>query len=44
VIAAAWPLLKWLERRPAARLWLGDAASTCICALGTFWFLMRAFG
>lgn len=44
VVAAAWPLLKALERRPQARAWAGDAASACICGLGTFWFVTRAFG
>jgi len=43
VVAAVWPLLKILERRPAARRWTGDAVSACICALGTFWFVMRTF-
>jgi hypothetical protein len=44
VIAAVWPLLKLLERRPSARAWVGDAASACLCALGTFWFAVRVFG
>jgi len=44
VIAAAWPLLQLLAHRPRARLWAGDAASAGICALGTFWFVTRAFG
>lgn len=44
VIALAWPLLKLLERRPLARLWAGDTASACLCALGTFWFATRMFG
>lgn len=44
VIAVAWPLLQLLARRPRARAWAGDAASACICALGTFWFVTRAFG
>lgn len=43
VIAAVWPLLKLLERRPGARVLAGDAASACICALGTFWFVTRTF-
>ena len=43
VIAAVWPLLKLLERKPGARAFTGDAASACICALGTFWFVMRSF-
>ena len=44
VIASVWPVLKWLSRRPGARVWAGDAASACICALGTFWFVTRSFG
>jgi hypothetical protein len=44
VIALAWPLLQLLERRPRVRLWAGDAASACICALGTFWFVTRLYG
>lgn len=44
IIALAWPLLKWLGRRPPARAWAGDSASACLCALGTFWFVTRAFG
>lgn len=43
VIAVAWPLLQALGRRPAARQWTGDVASAAICALGTFWFVTRAF-
>jgi hypothetical protein len=44
VIGAAWPLLGLLARRPQARLWAGDLASAGLCALGTFWFVARAFG
>lgn len=44
VIGAAWPLLKLLGRRPQLRLWAGDGASACICALGMFWFVTRTFG
>lgn len=44
VIAAVWPLLQLLGRRPQWRLWAGDAASACVCALGTFWFVTRSFG
>jgi len=44
VIAAAWPLLKLLQRRPPLRAWTGDVVSACVCALGTFWFVVRAFG
>ena len=44
VIGAIWPLLKLLERWPRARLLAGDAASAAICALGTFWFVIRLFG
>jgi hypothetical protein len=44
VIAAAWPVLKLLERRAPLRLWAGDLASACICALGTYWFVLRSFG
>lgn len=44
VIALAWPLLQWLARRPPWRVRAGDAASACVCALGTYWFVMRAFG
>lgn len=43
VVVAAWPLLKLLGRQPRARAWAGDAASACICGLGTFWFVTRAF-
>jgi hypothetical protein len=44
VVAAVWPLLKLLERRPALRVWSGDLASAGVCALGTFWFVSRALG
>jgi hypothetical protein len=44
VIALAWPLLALLGRRPPVRLWVGDVGSACLCALGTFWFVARAFG
>jgi len=44
VIATVWPLLKLLSRAPNARLWAGDVASACICGLGVFWFVTRAFG
>jgi hypothetical protein len=44
VIALAWPLLAVLARRPPLRLWVGDVGSACLCALGTFWFVARAFG
>jgi hypothetical protein len=37
-------VLLWLGRRPPARLWTADVASACVCALGTFWFVTRAFG
>lgn len=43
VIAAVWPLLKLLERRPATRRLSGDIASACLCGLGTFWFVSRSF-
>jgi hypothetical protein len=44
VIAAAWPVLRLLERRPPLRRWAGDLASACVCALGTYWFVLRSFG
>lgn len=44
VIAAAWPVLKLLERRAPLRLWAGDLASACACALGLYWFVERSFG
>jgi hydrogenase/urease accessory protein HupE len=44
VIALAWPLLQWLGRRPPRRTWVADGASACVCALGTCWFVLRAFG
>jgi len=44
VIAAAWPALKLLERRAPLRQWAGDLASACVCALGTYWFVLRSFG
>ena len=44
VVAAAWPLLVALRRRPLAWQWSNDVASACVCALGTFWFVMRSFG
>ena len=44
VIAGAWPVLKLLERRAPLRLWAGDLASACLCALGTYWFVQRSFG
>ena len=43
VIALAWPALKLLEQRPPLRAWAGDVLSACGCALGTFWFVVRAF-
>ncbi len=44
VIALVWPLLRLLSRWPQQRLWLNDSASAAICALGTYWFLIRGFG
>jgi HupE / UreJ protein len=44
VVAVAWPVLAALRRRPLAFQWSSDVASACICALGTFWFVMRSFG
>ncbi|MGH8529479.1 MAG: HupE/UreJ family protein [Nevskiales bacterium] len=41
VIALVWPALRLLERWPQARRWLGDGGSAAICALGTYWFLIR---
>ncbi len=43
VIALVWPALKLLERAQSARRWVGDLASACICGLGVFWFVTRAF-
>lgn len=42
VIGVVWPFLKWLERQPSMRSSVGDAVSAGICALGTYWFLIRA--
>jgi hypothetical protein len=44
VVAAAWPVLKLLERRAPLRLWAGDLASACVCALGVYWFVVRSVG
>jgi hypothetical protein len=43
VIALVWPLLMRLRRRPAVQWWARDSMSATICALGTFWFVTRAF-
>lgn len=44
IVAVAWPLLVALRRRPLAWQWSSDVGSACVCALGTFWFVMRSFG
>jgi hypothetical protein len=44
VIAAVWPLLRLIDRLPAKRSHARDGVSAAICALGTFWFVTRAFG
>ena len=43
VIALAWPVLRFVARWPQPRLWLNDIAASIICALGTYWFVIRGF-
>jgi hypothetical protein len=45
VVAAVWPLLRWASRgRPAVYRAVVEAGSAAIVALGTFWFVSRAYG
>jgi hypothetical protein len=44
VIGLVWPVLRWVERWPAPRLWVNDLGAAAICALGTYWFVIRSFG
>jgi hypothetical protein len=44
VIGLVWPALRLLERWPAPRLWVNDLGACAICALGTYWFVIRSFG
>jgi hypothetical protein len=43
VIGLAWPALRLLARWPASRLWVNDLGAAAICALGTYWFVVRSF-
>jgi hypothetical protein len=42
VVALAWPLLRWLARRPALDRPARDAVASGLCALGVYWFLVRS--
>jgi hypothetical protein len=44
VIALVWPLLRLIERAAMTRAWLSSSAASVICALGTYWFVVRSFG
>lgn len=44
VIGLVWPVLQWVARWPAPRLWVNDLGAAAICALGTYWFVVRSFG
>ncbi|MEW6272720.1 MAG: HupE/UreJ family protein, partial [Thermodesulfobacteriota bacterium] len=47
VVAAVWPLLRWVARRDAAgraERTVAELGSAAICGVGLFWFLTRAFG
>jgi len=43
VVLLVWPLLVWNSRRARGRL-LVEATSAAVLALGTFWFVTRAYG
>lgn len=43
VIGLAWPALRLVERWPRPRLWVNDLGACAICALGTYWFVIRSF-
>ena len=43
VIGLAWPVLRLVERWPRPRLWVNDLGACAICALGTYWFVIRSF-
>lgn len=44
VIGLVWPMLRWLARWPIPRLWANDLGAATICALGTYWFVLRSLG
>ena len=47
VVAAVWPLLRWLARAGGHGRWYARTAeigSAAICGLGLFWFVTRVFG
>ncbi|MGH8458764.1 MAG: HupE/UreJ family protein [Nevskiales bacterium] len=44
VIGLAWPALRFVARWPGPRLWVNDIGAAFICALGTYWFVVRSFG
>ena len=43
VIGLVWPALRWVARWPVPRLWVNDLGAAAICALGTYWFVIRSF-
>lgn len=44
VIALAWPLLRVMQRSPLRESWTTALASTALCGLGSYWFVVRSFG
>lgn len=44
VIAAVWPLLRWLRRSDERARWSIELGSAAGVAVGTFWFVTRTFG
>jgi hypothetical protein len=46
VVAVVWPLLRWASRRhgSSAHLRIVEIGSSAAVAIGTFWFVTRAFG
>jgi hypothetical protein len=44
VIGLVWPALRLVARRPGPRLWVNDLGAAAVCALGTYWFVIRSFG
>lgn len=46
LVAALWPLLRWIARTSPARLapQLAEIASAAICGFGIYWLVTRAFG
>ncbi len=44
VVALAWPLVHWLERRlPAAYRLFAEIGSSVVCCLGVYWLVTRAW-